>query len=329
MKKIILGLTIIFFSCNEKKNTEFSLNGTTSGIQNGTTLYLDYKNELIDSTKVENNTFKFNSKLPKSPIQVLLRTKDLSNYRFLWVENNPMTFDATKTDFRNAKITGSESENLSFSLHQKIDTLPRNERQKMEMEFVKTNPNSIVSASMLSFYSKTWGKEKTKELYEQLSIENKNTLFGKEITKYIELNKNPKIGEQFVDFESENQNGELKKLSDLKGKVVLLEFWASWCGPCRQENPNLVKTYEKFNPKGFEIFAVSLDQDKENWLKAIKKDSLSWEHVSDLKGQGNEASLIYGVNEMPDNFLISESGEIIGRNLRREKLNQKLKKLLE
>jgi len=329
MKKIILGLTIIFFSCNEKKNTEFSLNGTTSGIQNGTTLYLDYKNELIDSTKVENNTFKFNSKLPKSPIQVLLRTKDLSNYRFLWVENNPMTFDATKTDFRNAKITGSESENLSFSLHQKIDTLPRNERQKMEMEFVKKNPNSIVSASMLSFYSTTWGKEKTKELYEQLSIENKNTLFGKEITKYIELNKNPKIGEQFVDFESENQNGELKKLSDLKGKVVLLEFWASWCGPCRQENPNLVKTYEKFNPKGFEIFAVSLDQDKENWLKAIKKDSLSWEHVSDLKGQGNEASLIYGVNEIPDNFLISESGEIIGRNLRGEKLNQKLKKLLE
>jgi len=329
MKKIILGLTIIFFSCNEKKNTEFSLNGTTSGIQNGTTLYLDDKNELIDSTKVENNTFKFNSKLPKSPIQVLLRTKDLSNYRFLWVENNPMTFDATKTDFRNAKITGSESENLSFSLHQKIDTLPRNERQKMEMEFVKKNPNSIVSASMLSFYSTTWGKEKTKELYEQLSIENKNTLFGKEITKYIELNKNPKIGEQFVDFESENQNGELKKLSDLKGKVVLLEFWASWCGPCRQENPNLVKTYEKFNPKGFEIFAVSLDQDKENWLKAIKKDSLSWEHVSDLKGQGNEASLIYGVNEIPDNFLISESGEIIGRNLRGEKLNQKLKKLLE
>jgi peroxiredoxin len=182
---------------------------------------------------------------------------------------------------------------------------------------------------MLSFYSKTWGKEKTKELYEQLSIENKNTVFGKEITKYIELNKNPKIGEQFVDFESENQNGELKKLSDLKGKVVLLEFWASWCGPCRQENPNLVKTYEKFNPKGFEIFAVSLDKDKENWLKAIKKDSLSWEHVSDLKGQRNKASLIYGVNGIPDNFLISESGEIIERNLRGEKLNQKLKKLLE
>jgi peroxiredoxin len=194
---------------------------------------------------------------------------------------------------------------------------------------VRNYPKSIVSTYILSVYSTTWGKEKTKELYEQLSIENKNSEFGKEIKRYVELNKEPKIGEQFVDFESEDQNGKLKKLSELKGKVVLLEFWASWCGPCRQENPNLVKTYENFNPKGFEIFAVSLDENKESWLKAIKEDNLNWEHVSDLKGTRNEASLIYGVNGIPDNFLIAENGEIIGRNLRGDKLNQKLKEILE
>tara|TARA_R110001583_G_C5567977_1_gene401775 strand:+ start:109 stop:1101 length:993 start_codon:yes stop_codon:yes gene_type:complete len=330
MKRIIFGIiTLLAVSCTEKPEMEFSLSGTTNGFENGTTLYLDVENKSIDSTEIENNIFVFKTKLSSSPLQVIIRTKDFSQYRFLWAENNPMTFDATKTDFRNAKITGSESENLSFSLHQKIDTLPRNERQKAEMEFVKNNQNSIVSASMLSLYSTTWGKETTKELYEQFSEENKNSKFGEEITKYIELNKEPKIGEQFADFESENQNGELKKLSNLKGKVVLLEFWASWCGPCRQENPNLVKTYEKFNPKGFEIFAVSLDEDKESWLKAIEKDSLNWEHVSDLKGQRNEASLIYGINGIPDNFLIAENGEIIGRNLRGEKLNQKLKEILE
>ena len=197
------------------------------------------------------------------------------------------------------------------------------------MEFVKNNPSSIVSSSMLSIYATTWGKEKTTELYEQFSKENKESEFGQEIARYIELNKQPKIGEQFVDFESENQIGQLKKLSDLKGKAVLLEFWASWCGPCRQENPNLVKTYKEYNPKGFEIFAVSLDQNKEDWLKAIQKDSLDWEHVSDLKGSRNEASLIYGVNGIPDNYLIAENGNIIGRNLRGEQLNEKLKEILE
>ncbi|MCG8804032.1 TlpA disulfide reductase family protein [Tenacibaculum finnmarkense] len=330
MKKIIFGIiTLLAISCNEKKETKFSLNGTTKGIENGTILYLNIGNKIIDSTKIENNTFVFNSKLPSSPLQIIIRKKDFSQFRYLWAENNPMTFDATKTDFRNAKITGSESENLNFSLNQKTDTLPRSERQKLEIEFVKNNPNSIISASMLSFYSTTWGKEKTKELYEQLSSENKNSKFGKEITEYIELNKEPKIGEKFADFESEDQNGKLIKLSELKGKAVLLEFWASWCGGCRQENPNLVKTYEKFNPKGFEILAVSLDEDKESWLKAIEKDRLNWEHVSDLKGQRNEASLIYGINGVPDNFLIAENGEIIGRNLRGDELNAKLKEILE
>lgn len=330
MDRLIFGLVILLtLSCNEKPKAEFSLIGKTHGLEDGTLLLLDHNNKTIDSTIVENNSFEFNTKLPSSPIQLWLHNKDFSNYRAFWAEDKPMTFDAIKTDFRNAKIEGSESENLSFDLYQKIDALPREERQKLEMEFVRNNPTSIVSASMLTIYSTTWGKEKTQELYEKLSTENKNSEFGKEIKRYLELNKEPKIGEQFVDFESEDQNGESKKLSDLKGKVILLEFWASWCGPCRQENPNLVKTYEYFNPKGFEIFAVSLDENKESWLKAIEEDSLNWEHVSDLKGNRNEASLIYGVNGIPDNFLIDGNGGIIGRNLRGDRLNKKLKEVLE
>jgi len=330
MRKIIFGIiTLLIFSCNEKPEPEFSFTGMTKGIENGTILYLDYNNKALDSTLVQDNSFEFKTKLPNTPIQFWLHTKDFSNYRAFWAEDKPMTFDATKTDFRNAKISGSETENLSFSFHQKTDTLPRNERRKLEMEFVKNNPNSIVSSSMLSIYSTTWGREKTKELYEQFSIDNKNSKFGKEITRFIELNKDPKVGDQFVDFELKNKNGDLKRLSELKGKTVLLEFWASWCGPCRQENPNLVKTYEKFNPKGFEIFAVSLDRDKNSWLTAIEKDNLNWEHVSELNGRQNTAGLIYGVNGIPDNFLIAQNGEIIGRNLRGEKLNEKLNEILE
>ncbi len=331
MKKLVFAIiTLFIISCNEKPKEEFSLIGTTGGIENGTMLYLDRLSDekIIDSVKVENSSFSFQTKLTKTPMQVVLRTKDFSNYRFLWLENNPMEFDGTGTDFRNANVTGSISENLSQTLSREIDTLSRNKRLKKEMEFVQNNPKSIVSANILSIYSTTWGKEKTKELFDQFSRENKNSEYGESIAKYIKLNKNPKIGEKYVDFEMKNTNGELKKLSDYNDKIVLLEFWASNCGPCRKENPNLVKTFEKYNPKGFEIFAVSQDTKKSSWLKAIEKDKLSWNQVSDLKGRDNSASLIYGINAIPDNFLIDRNGIIIGRNLRGEELNKKLAEIM-
>lgn len=327
MKKLVLGLiTLLIITCCEKPKVEFSLSGNTTGIKNGTVIYLEDNLKIgpIDSAIVENNTFKFQTTLSNIPILTVLSLKDNSQYRFLWLENNPMTFDATKTDFRNAIITGSKSENLSQTLHKQEGNLPKNERQKLEIKFVEDNPKSIVSAYLLSVYSTAWEKEKTKELYEQFSEENKNTAYGKKISKYIELNKNPKIGEQFVDFEMSDQNGKTKKLSDYKDKIILLEFWASWCKPCRLENPNLVKTYKKFKQYGFEIFAVSSDDEKDSWLGAIKKDKLNWVHVSDLKGYDNMAALIYGIYSWPNNFLIDKNGIIIACNLRGEKLNEKL-----
>ena len=331
MKQLIFGILALFiFSCNENPKEEFSLTGTTNGIENGTILYLDRVSDekIIDSVKVENNSFTFQTKLPNTPLQIVLRTKDFSHYRFLWLENNQMEFDGTETDFRNANITGSISENLSQSLSREIDSLPRNESLKKEMEFVRNNPNSIVSANILSIYSTTCGKEKTKELFDLFSIENKNSEYGKSISNYIELNRDPKIGDKYIDFEMENTKGELKKLSDFNDKIVLLEFWASNCGPCRKENPNLVKTFETYNPKGFEIFAVSQDIKKSSWLTAFETDKLPWMQVSDLKGRDNSASLIYGINAIPDNFLIDRNGIIIGRNLRGQELNKKLAEIM-
>ena len=240
-----------------------------------------------------------------------------------------MTFDATQSEFRYANVTGSNEENLSQTLSKETESLTREETLKKDIAFVNNNPSSIHSAYILSVYSSTWGKEKSKELFDQFSVENKNSEYGKSISKYIELNKNPQIGEKYVDFEMEDTNGKTRKISDFEDKLILLEFWASNCGPCRQENPNLVKTYEKYKPKGFEIYAVSQDTKKSSWLNAIKKDKLPWLQVSDLKGKDNSASLIYGINGIPDNFLIDKSGIIIGRNLRGEKLNKKLEELLK
>ncbi|WP_228851802.1 TlpA disulfide reductase family protein [Aegicerativicinus sediminis] len=330
MKQLLLTITaILSISCQEEPKQEFSLTGKTNGIKDGTYLYLDHENITIDSTLVTDNAFEFTTPLASSPMSLWLHTKDFSNYRSFWAEDKPMTFDASKSDFRHATITGSESEELSAALYSEIDSLPRKERLQKEMEFVKNHPNTIVSASMLAIYSTTWGKQKTTELFDQFSEENKASKYGQAVQCYIELNKDPKIGDQFADFKMENTDGELQSLSASKAKVTLLEFWASWCGPCRKENPNLVKTYNTYKPKGFEVFAVSLDESKEDWLQAIESDSLQWVHVSDLKGQSNEASLIYGINGIPDNFLIDQNGEIIARNLRGDELNNKLNEILE
>lgn len=177
----------------------------------------------------------------------------------------------------------------------------------------------------LDIYKTSWGKEKTTELFKLTPRVIKQSEEGKSIARFISLNKDLQIGDKYADFEQENPDGEKIRLSDFEGKYVLLEFWASSCSPCRASNPSLVKEYDKYQGQGFEILGVSLDQDRDKWIKAIEKDGLTWENVSDLKGSENEAALIYGVNGIPDNLLIDENGIIVGRALRGDDLNEKLK----
>ncbi|MGY6561643.1 MAG: TlpA family protein disulfide reductase [Luteibaculaceae bacterium] len=145
----------------------------------------------------------------------------------------------------------------------------------------------------------------------------------------------PKIGEKAPEIVLPGVDGKELKLSSLKGKVVLIDFWASWCGPCRRENPNVVRSYEKYksakfkNGKGYEIFNVSLDRDKAAWLKGIEQDQLNWKyHVSDLKFWNSEAAQLYGIRSIPANFLIDGEGTIIGVNLRGAALDKALDEIL-
>ena len=202
------------------------------------------------------------------------------------------------------------------------------ERSRKHIEYIEAHPDSLESAHTLAIMSTTFGKEKTTELFNKLTSRVKNSDDGKMVEQYLLLNKELKIGDKFVDFEMMDPNGQQRKLSELKGKIVLLEFWASWCGPCLSDIPYLKKTYEKYHKYGFEIFAVSLDMNKEDWLKAIEQKNLNWHHVTELKNVGNTAGLIYGVSGIPDNFLIDENGIIRGRDLRGDKLDKALKKMI-
>lgn len=357
MNKITV-LLIAFFaisSCKkEVKITEgYQLNGVVKNVPDSTLIKMLVNRRAIDSTLVINEKFQFTGDF-KEPTEVYLVIEKTNDFKVIWLENKKIDFIAEKGRFQDCKILGSNSQkeaeklseilkplnehSLSLYPFMRDKSLPKPKKDsirtlfkdldakknELRKEFVKTNPNYIVSTNLLYKLKSRWGKQTTSDLFDLMNDERKVSSKGKEIAKYIALAESPKIGERYVDFEQENTKGQKIKLSEIKGKFILVEFWAAWCKPCRISNPDLIKAFNRFNKDGFEILGVSLDNDKINWLKAIKEDGLPWQNVSDLKGFQNDAAMIYEVKSIPDNILIDPNGVIIGRRLHAKELAEKL-----
>jgi peroxiredoxin len=218
-------------------------------------------------------------------------------------------------------------------LELELNALDSTSREDVYANYVRNNPASPIALFALQNYTPMESfdekADKIEALFNQLSDANKNTSLGQAIQKRLTATRKTGIGQVAPDFTQNDTLGNPVSLSSFRGKYVLVDFWASWCRPCREENPNVVKAFNRFKDKGFQIIGVSLDRPgaKQQWLEAIHRDGLTWTHVSDLQFWNNAVAKTYGVEGIPQNFLLDPNGKIIAKSLRGEDLEKKLEEI--
>lgn len=199
-----------------------------------------------------------------------------------------------------------------------------------QKEIIQQNSKSLAALMVLSdlINQKKITSSEGKKLYDNLTADIQDNPMGKKLNERLEQASKTDVGEMAPDFSAPNPEGEIVSLKDAIGEITLIDFWASWCKPCRIENPNVVKLYNEYHDKGFNIIGVSLDKSKSKWKKAIKDDGLSWYHISNLKGWQEPIAGKYNVRSIPRTFLVDENGKIIAKNLRGKALRDKVEELL-
>ena len=238
--------------------------------------------------------------------------------------------EAIKVEDQKTSVAQQNTSEYQNAMQEKLKRLQISEQAILKV-FILSNPDSYLSLLALgSVGGPLPNPSELDSLYSSLSQRLKETETAKVFKQKLDALKVTAIGTIAPDFVQSDVNGVPVKLSSFRGKYVLVDFWASWCGPCRQENPNVVKAYNKYKDKNFTILGVSLDREsgRENWIAAIKNDGLTWTQVSDLKYWQNEAAALYQVTAIPANFLIGPDGKIIAKNLRGRDLENKLEEVL-
>ncbi len=253
--------------------------------------------------------------------------KDYMEYRMI-INSFVMKQQQMNADFQAAQQRGDNSKQME--IQQEYQGLNGKYIQGMK-DFIKSHPKSAISGYIIhnDFNNPNIPFEDVIQSLSYIDKSMENTKFIKLANDRVAKIRGTMIGYPATDFAQPTADGKSVKLSDYKGKMVLVDFWASWCRPCRMENPNVVAAYNKFKSKGFTVLGVSFDQNKEAWLNAVQQDNLTWTHISDLKGWGNEAGKIYNVTGIPANILVDKNGVIVGKNLRGQDLENKLAELLE
>lgn len=354
---ILLGFTLNSFG---QKTSGFEISGRIHNAE-GKKIYVAPTAQAvaIDSAVIHNGTFTLNGKV-KEPDYYALVVEGKPAYTWFVLSNANLTFTGNADSMRQAKITGSReikdalklrtiikpffasqsaSFDSTFAAYNRGDSVTGRKYEDMNVAitkrindsiaaFIKRHPASYISLAQLNELRKSLGAERVKRLFSSLSPSLQNHSVGKQLKYEIfEAEQLTALNKRAITFEQKDTANKLVRLSDYKGKYVLIDFWASWCLPCRAENPTLKKAYGKYSTKGFEIMGVSLDNNKAAWLNAIRKDDLPWQNVSDLNGFKNEVAQKYAVTELPTNYLLDPQGKIIAKNLKGDSLMKKLQTL--
>ena len=362
-KLLFLLLSVIAVSCSHFSKNSYKVKCKIDGIEGGWA-YLEKQGDgqwiKFDSAEISKGKFSFKGKLT-SPEYCYLAIDGVDGTFGFFLENSLIRIKGNASSLDQSSISGSASQK-EYDVYQKQLTSLNNETDDVYMlykkakkeddqakvyeykarlneldekmttalkDYISKNPKSIVSPYLLT--TNFWRFEladlqKFKASFDpSLNISD----YMKAIDKRIDILGKVTIGQTAPDFSMNDSTGKAVTLASYQGKIVMVDFWASWCPDCRLENPNIVALYKEYHPKGLEILGISLDRDRDNWIKAIKTDNLTWKHVSDLKDWDNSVARQYGVLSIPSNILVGKDGKIIGRNLYGDALKKKLAEIFK
>lgn len=369
MKRLILSAAAtLMLSCAFAQTAGYKISGKANFAKDGDKVYIadmQYINLIpTDSTVVKDKKFSFTGKQDAATLKFLVLTQDGRplSINDIILENSDMQVelfnDSTK---KPADVTGSKSTELwrefckldkEFSTPQedswkivndstaseaakkiekaKLDSID-NLQEAFRTRFICEHIPSSFSDMLLGYFYEALGAENQKTILEAMKSKNCDFPYYKKIVAQREAEAKTAAGQPYIDIALPGVDGKIVKVSDFvkKNKFTLIDFWASWCGPCRAEMPNVIKAYKEYHSKGFEIVGVSLDNNKTAWINAVKTLGIPWKQMSDLKGWSNKGAAAYNVRAIPATVLINQKGEIIARDLRGEELSAKLAELLK
>ncbi len=358
-------ISLIVSCASEPKG--YAVIGTITGDrEEGAQAFLRKTNDVgrfinVDTTAVINGTYTFSGQQEEAEIHYVFFDNLRGNIPFV-LENGTIEISAQRDSLGYSKIKGTfQNELFSDFLDgsrtmayrargmtadmrkatAEMDTVQMNslrqeyselqeEAREYELNYVRENPNALISALIVqkAQQQRLLPESEIKALFDSLSPEIQNSKIGKKVKEKIDKGEKVTIGSKAPNFSAPTPTGEELALNDVLGKVTLVDFWAAWCRPCRAENPNIVRVYNKYKDQGLSIIGVSLDRKAEDWKKAITDDGLDWNHVSNVE-YFDEIAELYNVEAIPASFILDENGVIVAKNLRGPALESKIEELFQ